>query len=80
VALRSARFDPNSIPEKIYWFVDEAQIAWLKADLPHEGRLKLAVVTHIPLVSAFCSSCQIWKTAEIYLVTNAQDVLNVLWP
>jgi hypothetical protein len=42
---------------------------------------RLAVVTHIPLVSSVLQLVpDPWKTAEIYLVTNAQDMLNVLWP
>ncbi len=62
--------------------VDAAQIDWLQADL---ARLRpgtpLVVVTHIPLVSAVLQTvADPWKTAETYLVTNARDVLEVLWP
>ncbi len=73
----------NGIPGKEFiGFVDEEQIAWLKADLARmKAGSKLAVVTHIPLVSSVLQLVpDPWKTAEIYLVTNAQEVLNVLWP
>jgi Icc protein len=73
----------NGIPGKEFiGFVEEQQIAWLKADLARmKAGSKLAVVTHIPLASSVLQLVpDPWKTAEIYLVTNAQDVLNVLWP
>jgi hypothetical protein len=73
----------NGIPGKEFvGFVDEEQIAWLKADLARmKAGSRLVVVTHIPLVSSVLQLVpDPWKTAEIYLVTNAQDVLNVLWP
>jgi 3',5'-cyclic AMP phosphodiesterase CpdA len=73
----------NGIPGKEFiGFVDDEQIAWLRADLAGmKPGSKLAVVTHIPLVSAVLQLVpDPWKTAEIYLVTNAQAVLDVLWP
>jgi 3',5'-cyclic AMP phosphodiesterase CpdA len=73
----------NGIPGKEFiGFVDEPQIAWLKDDLARmKPGSKLAVVTHIPLVSAVLQLVpDPWKTAEIYLVTNAPAVLDVLWP
>lgn len=62
--------------------IDEEQLTWLRADL---ARMKpgspLVVVTHIPLVSSVLQLvADPWKTAEIYLVTNARDVLEILWP
>lgn len=62
--------------------VDEEQIDWLKNDLAKMPRgANLVVCTHVPLVSG---AMQIlpdpWKTAETYLVTNARDVLEILWP
>jgi 3',5'-cyclic AMP phosphodiesterase CpdA len=73
----------NGIPGKEFiGFVEEPQIAWLKDDLARmKPGSKLAVVTHIPLVSAVLQLVpDPWKTAEIYLVTNAQAVLDVLRP
>jgi 3',5'-cyclic AMP phosphodiesterase CpdA len=73
----------NDIPGKEFiGFVDVAQIAWLKDDLARmKPGSKLAVVTHVPLVSAVLQLVpDPWKTAEIYLVTNAEAVLEVLWP
>jgi len=62
--------------------IDEEQMDWLRAGL---ARLKpgtpLVVVTHIPLVSAVLQTvADPWKTAETYLVTNARDVLDIVWP
>jgi 3',5'-cyclic-AMP phosphodiesterase len=73
----------NGIPGKEFiGYVDDEQIAWLRNDLARMKRgAKLIVVTHIPLVSSVLQLVpDPWKTAEIYLVTNAQQVLNVLWP
>jgi 3',5'-cyclic-AMP phosphodiesterase len=63
-------------------FVDRGQIEWLKADLARmKPNAKLAVITHIALASAVLQLVpDPWKTPEIYLVTNAQEVLDVLWP
>jgi Icc protein len=63
-------------------FVDEEQLVWLRTDL---ARMKpgshLVVVTHIPLVSSVLQLvADPGRAADIYLVTNARDVLEVLWP
>ena len=73
----------NHVPGKEFiGYVDPAQIEWLKADLARmKAGSKLAVVTHIALASAVMTLVpDPWKTNEIYLVTNGQDVLDVLWP
>jgi 3',5'-cyclic AMP phosphodiesterase CpdA len=73
----------NGIPGKEFiGFVDDDQIAWLRNDLARmRPGSKLAVVTHVPLASSVLQLVpDPWKTAEIYLVTNAQAVLEVLWP
>jgi 3',5'-cyclic AMP phosphodiesterase CpdA len=61
--------------------VDEPQLAWLKNDLARmKPGSKLAVVTHIPLVSGVLQLVpDPGRAADIYLVTNAQAVLNLLW-
>ena len=63
-------------------FVDEEQIAWMRTDLARMNPgSKLVVVTHIPLVSSVLQLVpDPGRAADIYLVTNAQQVLNVLWP
>jgi hypothetical protein len=41
----------------------------------------LVVVTHVPLVSSVLQVVpDPWMTAETYLVTNAREVLDILWP
>jgi len=62
--------------------ISEEQIAWLKKDLAGmKPGSKLVVVTHIPLVSGVLQLVpDPGRAADIYLVTNAQDVMNVLWP
>jgi len=73
----------NHVPGKEFiGFVDHEQIDWLKSDLARmRPGSKLAVVTHIALASAVLQLVpDPWKTAEIYMVTNAQEVLDVLWP
>lgn len=62
--------------------VDAAQIDWLKADLAKmRAGTPLVVVTHVPLVSSVMQLvADPWKTSETYLVTNAREVLEVLWP
>lgn len=62
--------------------VDDEQLTWLRTDL---GRMKpdssLVVVSHIPLVSAVLQLvADPGRASDIYLVTNARDVLDVLWP
>lgn len=62
--------------------VDQAQLEWLKNDLARMPRgANLVVATHVPLVTG---AMQVlpdpWKTPETYLVTNARDVLEILWP
>ncbi|HET9833139.1 MAG TPA: metallophosphoesterase [Vicinamibacterales bacterium] len=63
-------------------YVSDEQIAWLKKDLAGmKPGSKLVVVTHIPLVSGVLQLVpDPGRAADIFLVTNAQDVLNVLWP
>jgi Icc protein len=63
-------------------FVDDEQIAWLRTDLARmKPGSRLVVVTHIPLVSSVLQLVSDpGRAADIYLVTNAQQVLNVLWP
>jgi 3',5'-cyclic AMP phosphodiesterase CpdA len=73
----------NHVPGKEFiGFVDRDQIEWLKTDLARmRPGSKLAVVTHVALASAVLQLVpDPWKTTEIYLVTNAQEVLDVLWP
>jgi 3',5'-cyclic AMP phosphodiesterase CpdA len=73
----------NHVPGKEFiGYVDPAQIEWLKSDLARmKPGSKLAVVTHIALASAVLTLVpDPWKTSEIYLVTNGQEVLDVLWP
>jgi Icc protein len=73
----------NGIPGREFiGFVDEEQIAWLKNDLARmTPGSKLVVVTHIPLVSAVLQEVHDpGRAADIFLVTNAQAVLDVLWP
>jgi 3',5'-cyclic AMP phosphodiesterase CpdA len=62
--------------------IDEAQVEWLKSDLAHmKPGTPLVVVTHVPLASAVMQTvADSWKTPETYLVTNAREVLNILWP
>lgn len=62
--------------------VNEEQISWLKNDLAGmKPGSKLVAVTHVPLVSGVLQLVRDpGRAADIYLVTNAQDVLNVLWP
>jgi 3',5'-cyclic AMP phosphodiesterase CpdA len=62
--------------------IDGPQLDWLRTDL---ARIKpgtnLVVVTHVPLVSAVLQLvADPWKTPETYLVTNAREVLEILWP
>ena len=62
--------------------IDERQLEWLRTDL---ARMKpgtpLVAVTHIPLVSGVIQIVpDSWKTPETYLVSNARDVLDILWP
>ena len=63
-------------------YVSDEQIEWLKGDLARmKPGSKLVVVTHIPLASGVLQLVpDPGRAADIYLVTNAQQVLNVLWP
>ena len=73
----------NHVPGKEFiGFVDHDQIEWLKTDLARmSAGSTLAVVTHIPLVSAVLQEVHDpGRAADIFLVTNAQEVLDVLWP
>jgi len=62
--------------------IDSGQLDWMRADLARMNPgTPLVVITHIPLVSAVLQIvADPWKTAETYLVTNAHEVLEVLWP
>jgi len=62
--------------------VDDEQLAWLRTDLKRMKRgSRLVVVTHVPLVSAVLQLvADPGRAADIYLVTNAHDVLEELWP
>jgi 3',5'-cyclic-AMP phosphodiesterase len=62
--------------------VDAAQLEWLKADLAKmRPGTPLIVCTHVPLVSGVMQLvADPWKNSETYLVTNAREVLEVLWP
>ncbi len=60
--------------------VDAEQLEWLKGEL-RGTRGKLIVVTHVPLVSGVMQVVEDpWKSSETYLVTNAREVLEILWP
>jgi 3',5'-cyclic AMP phosphodiesterase CpdA len=60
--------------------VDAEQMEWLRADLARTGKTRpMVVMTHIPVVSAVLQIVpDPWKTAETYLVMNAQEVLAAL--
>jgi 3',5'-cyclic-AMP phosphodiesterase len=62
--------------------ISDEQIAWLKNDLAGmKPGAKLVVVTHIPLVSSVLQLvADPGRAADIFLVTNSQAVLSVLWP
>jgi 3',5'-cyclic AMP phosphodiesterase CpdA len=62
--------------------IDAEQIAWLKSDLAATGpATPIVVLTHIPLVSAVLQIIpDQWKTPATYLVTNSQEVLEILHP
>jgi 3',5'-cyclic AMP phosphodiesterase CpdA len=62
--------------------VDDDQLTWLKNDLAHLSTgTPLVVVTHVPLASSVLQLvADSWKTADTYLVTNAREVLELLWP
>jgi 3',5'-cyclic-AMP phosphodiesterase len=62
--------------------VDDEQLAWLRTDLKQmKPGSSLVVVSHIPLVSSVLQLvADPGRAADIYLVTNARDVLEVLWP
>jgi 3',5'-cyclic AMP phosphodiesterase CpdA len=62
--------------------IDADQLVWLRNDLTYMRKgASLAVVTHIPLISAVLQEvADPWKTPETYLVTNAREVLEILWP
>lgn len=62
--------------------IDDEQIAWLKSDVAHlAASTPIVVLTHIPLVSAVMQIVpDPWKEPSTYLVTNAQQVLEILRP
>jgi 3',5'-cyclic AMP phosphodiesterase CpdA len=62
--------------------IDDEQLAWLHGDLARmRPGTPLIAVTHVPLVSSVLQLVpDPWKTAETYLVTNAREVLDILWP
>ncbi len=62
--------------------VDGEQIEWLRGEMARRRpRGRLIVVTHVPLVSGVLQVvADPWKSAETYLVKNAREVLEVLWP
>jgi 3',5'-cyclic-AMP phosphodiesterase len=62
--------------------IDAPQLEWLKADLAKlRAGSPLIVCTHVPLVSGVMQLvADPWKNAETYLVTNAREVLEILWP
>jgi Icc protein len=62
--------------------VDQEQLAWLRTDLERmKPGSSLVVISHIPLVSSVLQLvADPGRAADIYLVTNARDVLEVLWP
>jgi Icc protein len=62
--------------------IDEEQLAWLRTDLERmKPGSSLVVISHIPLVSSVLQLvADPGRAADIYLVTNARDVLEVLWP
>ncbi|HVO98113.1 MAG TPA: metallophosphoesterase [Bryobacteraceae bacterium] len=60
--------------------IDEAQMAWLRADLEKTGTARpIVMMTHIPILS---SVLQIvpdqWKVPSTYLVTNSTQLLTLL--
>jgi 3',5'-cyclic AMP phosphodiesterase CpdA len=63
-------------------WIDAEQIEWLRGGLAaRRPRGRLIVVTHVPLVSSVLQLvADPWKSAETYLVKNAREVLEVLWP
>jgi hypothetical protein len=62
--------------------VEDEQLAWLRTDLQRmKPGSSLVVVLHIPLVSSVPQLVvDPGKAADIYLVTNAREVLEELWP
>jgi 3',5'-cyclic AMP phosphodiesterase CpdA len=63
-------------------YVDREQLEWLRGELAkRQAKGKLIVVTHVPLVSGVLQLVgDPWKTPETYLVKNAREVMDILWP
>jgi len=62
--------------------IDDPQIDWLRGELAGiDKKTPLVVMTHMPLIS---SVMQIvpdeWATPQTYVVGNARNVLDLLWP
>jgi 3',5'-cyclic-AMP phosphodiesterase len=61
--------------------IDPEEIAWLKADLARIGPTRpVVVMTHIPILSAVMQIVPGPAKASGLLVTNSQEVLDVLHP
>ncbi len=61
--------------------IDDEQLAWLSGELANIPRTRpLIVVTHVPFVSGFPQYARSKATLEQLTVTNARDVLDMLWP
>ncbi|HYZ86687.1 MAG TPA: metallophosphoesterase [Bryobacteraceae bacterium] len=61
--------------------IDDDQLTWLKNTLAAVDRTTpLVVLTHIPLVTGFLHFASSPATPDMLVVTNAREVLNLLWP
>jgi Icc protein len=60
--------------------IDDEQLAWLNTELEATPKTQpLVVSTHIPLATSFLQFSDLPVTADMLVVTNSRDVLNLLW-
>ena len=70
------------LPGDFFGTVDDDQLTWLKNDLARmPAGTPLIVVTHMPLASSVLQVVgDPGRKAQWYLVANAHEVLELLWP
>ncbi|MBC7924737.1 MAG: metallophosphoesterase [Bryobacteraceae bacterium] len=77
IALDSVHLTPNG---SFIGGIDDEQLTWLKNTLGTiEKTTPLVVLTHIPLVTGFLHFASSPASSQMLVVTNAQDVLDLLW-
>ncbi|MBC8166455.1 MAG: metallophosphoesterase [Bryobacteraceae bacterium] len=61
--------------------IDDEQLTWLSQELTRIPKERpIVVITHVPLATSFLQYASSPATPDMLMVTNAREVLELLWP